>query len=294
MRQDDEIFVTMLNKIRVGEIDQNVEDKLCFIDKNDPCYPGSILHIFAENAPIKRHNDNQLKHIPEQLIIIPAKDEVPKNSKTSDIREAQNRKQSETGGLASLLELKANVRVMLTTNINIEDRLINGQMGTVKHIEIKENEVKTIYLELDEKCAGPIKISGSDVIAKNNKWVPVKREGTSIYLSKYKSTSQFPLVLSWACTAHKVQGLSLTSAVVSFDLEKQKSFNECQMYIALSRVTSIYNLFLIGKYNRNVFKVNEIAVAECNRLRENRFGTINTNYVDCNSLTVSLLNTQSL
>ena len=130
MRQDDEIFVTMLNKIRVGEIDQNVEDKLCFIDKNDPCYPGSILHIFAENAPIKRHNDNQLKHIPEQLIIIPAKDEVPKNSKTSDIREAQNRKQSETGGLASLLELKANVRVMLTTNINIEDRLINGHYET--------------------------------------------------------------------------------------------------------------------------------------------------------------------
>ena len=284
----------MLNKIRVGEIDQNVEDKLCFIDKNDPCYPGNILHIFAENCPIKRHNDNQLKHIPGQLITIPAKDEVPKYSKISDTREAQNRKQSETGGLASLLELKANVRVMLTTNINIEDRLINGQMGTVKHIEIKENEVKTIYLELDEKCAGPIRISGSNVIAKNNKWVPVKREETSIYLSKYKSTSQFPLVLSWACTGHKVQGLSLTSAVVSFDLEKQKSFNEGQMYVALSRVTSIYNLFLIGKYNRNVFKVNESAVAECNRLRENRFDTINTNYVDCNSLTVSLLNTRSL
>ena len=45
---------------------------------------------------------------------------------------------------------------MLTTNITIEDRLISGQMGTVKHIEIKGNEVKTIYLELDDKCAGQI------------------------------------------------------------------------------------------------------------------------------------------
>ena len=61
------------------------------------------------------------------------------------------------------------------------------------------------------------------------------------------------------------------------------------MYVVLSRVTSIDNLFLIGKYNRNVFKVNDSAVAEYNR-----FDTINTNYVDCNSLTVSLLNTQSL
>ena len=41
MRQDDEMFVNMLNKIRVGEIDQNVDViKSRFIEKNDPCYPG--------------------------------------------------------------------------------------------------------------------------------------------------------------------------------------------------------------------------------------------------------------
>ena len=33
-------------------------------------------------------------------------------------------------------------------------------------------------------------------------------------------------------------GYGLTSAVVSFDLEKQKPFNEGQMYVALSSVTS--------------------------------------------------------
>ena len=77
-----------------------------------------------------------MKQIPRQLIAIPAKDEVPKNSKISDIREAQNRKQSETGGLKSSLEIKVNVRVKLTTNINIIDQLINGQMGTMK---IKKN-----------------------------------------------------------------------------------------------------------------------------------------------------------
>ena len=208
---------------------------------------------------------------------MPAKDEAPKNSKISDIREIQNRKQSETDDLASLLELKITARVMLTTNINIKNRLINGQMGTVKHIVIKENEVKTIYLELDDKCAGQIRMAASDVITKNNKRVLVKRDETSIYLSKYKLTSpaikrtQFPLVLSWACTVHKVQGFSLTSEVVSFDLEKQKLFNEGQMYVSLSRVTSIDNLFLIGKYNRNVFKVNKSAVAQHSRLRENRF-----------------------
>ena len=106
-------------------------------------------------------------------------------------------------------------------------------------------------MELDDKCAGQIRMSGSEVIAKINKWVPVKREETSIYLRKDKSTSpaikrtKFPLVSSWPYTIHKVQGLSLTSAVVSFDLENQKLFNEGQMYVALSRVTSTDNLFLI-------------------------------------------------
>ena len=59
---------------------------------------------------------------------------------------------------------------------------------------------------------------------------------------------------------HKVQGLSLMSAVFNLDLENQKSFNEGQMYVALSRVTKIDNLFLIGKYSPNVLKVNENAV----------------------------------
>ena len=269
MRQDDEILVNLLYKIRVGQIDQNTEHiiKSRFIDKDDTSYSGNILDTFAENAPVKRHNDNRLKHIPGKLITIPAKDEVPENSKNSDVREAQNRKMSETGGLVSILKLKINARFILTTNINIEDRLINGPMGTVKHIESKDKEVQTIYLQLDDKCAGKLRMSGNDITAKNNKWVPIKREETSIFLNKYQTTSpaitrtQFPVVLSWACTVHKVQGLNLTSVVVSFDLEKQRSFNKGQMYVAFSRVTST-DIFLIGKYNPNVFKVNENAILE--------------------------------
>ena len=153
-------------------------------------------------------------------------------------------------------------------------------------------------MELDDKCTGQIRISEIDVIIKNNKQAPIKREETSIYFNKYKSTSpaikktQFPIVISWVCTVHKEQGLRLTSGVVSFDFEKQTSLNEGQTYVALSRVISIYNLFLIGKYICNVFKVKVTAVVEYSRLRENRFNTIYTDDVDCNILTVSLLNTR--
>ena len=47
-----------------------------------------------------------MKHIPGKLITIPAKDEVPKNSKISDVREAQ---MSETVGLINVNQCQAYV-----------------------------------------------------------------------------------------------------------------------------------------------------------------------------------------
>ena len=64
--------------------------------------------------------------------------------------------------------------------------------------------------------------------------------------------------------------------------------------MALSRATKINNFFLIGKYSPNVFKVNENTVIEYSTLRENLFDIIYIDHVDCNSLTVSLLNKRSL
>ena len=46
-------------------------------------------------------------------------------------------------------------------------------------------------------------------------------------------------MLSWACRVHKVQGLSLNSAAISFNLEKQNLFSQGRMNVALSRVTDI-------------------------------------------------------
>ena len=93
MRQDHR-FVNLLNKIRQVEIDWNVEHiKSRFIDKNDPHYSGDVLHIFVENAPVTRHNSNQLKQVPGELVKIQAKDQLPKNSDISDAKQAQKRKQ---------------------------------------------------------------------------------------------------------------------------------------------------------------------------------------------------------
>ena len=84
-----------------------------------------------------------------------------------------------------------------------------------------------------------------------------------------------------ACTVHKVQGLSLTEGVAIFVFESQKSFNQGQIYVALSRVTSINELYLIEKYTKAALKVNESAKKEYQKLRTE------------SSSTISLLNTRS-
>lgn len=115
------------------------------------------MPIFGENVPVKGHNDNQLKQMPRKLITIPAKDKVPKNSKISDVRETKSRIVRDWWPcIITLTEINASL--MLTTNINTWDQLINGETGIKdtrdKRIDIKEIDVGTIYLELDNKCTG--------------------------------------------------------------------------------------------------------------------------------------------
>ena len=55
--------------------------------------------------------------------------------------------------------------------------------------------------------------------------------------------NQFPLVLAWATTIHKVQGLTLNELVVDM---KGGRFSPGQAYVAFSRVKALNKLHLIN------------------------------------------------
>ena len=76
------------------------------------------------------------------MILIDAIDEIPKETLSqSQIDAIKQRKVSGTGNLVSKLKLKIGAQVMLTSNLDIDDRLVNGLVGTVKQIKYKNNEV---------------------------------------------------------------------------------------------------------------------------------------------------------
>ena len=277
MRQrGDDIFIDLLNKVRIGDIDESVESLLRqrFIEPGSVDYSHDALHIFGENEPANKHNEEMLNRISGPSIQVAAIDEFPQeyNIPTSDLRNLQNAKLSNTGELIYILIVKIGARVMITKNIDLKDRLINGQIGTIMQFKFKNDDLVKIYIKLDDERAG-VKALNSDPISRENMWIPITRSEAFFTLKARSANSsmirrtQFPLMLSWACTCHKVQGLSLPEAVISFTLNKQRRFNPGQMYVALSRVTSLNGLHLIGNVSRSAIQHNTAAAIEYDRLR---------------------------
>ena len=72
------------------------------------------------------------------------------------------------------------------------------------------------------------------------------------------SRRQFPLVLAWATTIHKVQGLTLNEIVIDM---KGQVFSAGQAYVAFSRVKTLQGLF-VKNLNPASIKVSSSVLTE--------------------------------
>ena len=314
MRQkNDRQFAEILNRFRTAS--QTEEDLNCINSRvlvpSTNNYPLNALHIWAENDPVNEHNNKQLLQLSTPLFVLRATDQYPSNVTKQDIDKVLSRGRSETGGLEFEVKIKEGARVMLTTNINIADRLINGQMGTVVKIDVNKKTQKptVVYIKFDDNEAGRTLIqNSSSIFARENAVVPIEQVLSKIKVRPGKPSSpevqriQFPISLAWACTIHKVQGLTLRNVVISFHLNKQRSFNYGQVYVALSRSTSLQGLHILGEINTKHIKADPRVHNEYDRLRSFKLVDLkdithsNKRKIEDNNLVVTLclLNIRSL
>ena len=110
---------------------------------------------------------------------------------------------------------------MLTDNISVSDRLINGSIATVRNFDKSSTSLgSTIYVKFDDPKAGNSlkdrrlchELKESVPIAARTKRFPLKK-GKSTLIAKRK---QFPLILGYAITVHKSQGYTMTYMQVDF------------------------------------------------------------------------------
>ena len=142
------------------------------------------------------------------MVSFDAMDQLPRGVTLSEEEPVSLRakKLADTGNLSSRLELKIGARVMLINNIDISDRLINGQTGVVKYIKSTAEKKKLKYVFFGDNQARLREIFHDD-LSRRRQWVPIERTETSFSIRKKSFTmkrTQFPLTLPYACTIHKV------------------------------------------------------------------------------------------
>ena len=188
---------------------------------------------------------------------------------------------------------------MVTVNIDIKDRLIDGQVGKVFGFKIVDNIINEVYIKFQGSQTGRRAIMNNQ-FTRANCVVRIEKCEADIPISKGSVSpcikrTQFPLALSWACMIHKVQGLSLNEGAVSFELRKQKYFGPVKIYTVLSKVTDYNKFFCKGELNTSSIRVNTSALEEYERLRQNSiFDTIEKVAISEDTTTLVLVNIRSL
>ncbi|XP_059178285.1 uncharacterized protein LOC131957470 [Physella acuta] len=193
---------------------------------------------------------------PKETAAIKAKAEFHITGKDKGKRVKKPKPVKDMAALPTTNYFTVGVKYMVTSNIDTQDGLFNGATGVLRHLEIKDHHLKTIWFEFANPEVGATARSkrGRVHLPTDNPsvtrpipstWTPINLlKGTFNVLKGLTVTrEQFPVVLAEAITIHKSQGASMESVVVSMkDLTRQLQ------YVGLSRATSLQGLFILGTF----------------------------------------------
>ncbi len=258
MRQKEDVnFAETLNRLRVREKHEALrEEDIKMLKGRQPGEEwNEALHIYPCNKQVDKQNLKILHSKCSDCVYIEAKD-YETDTRNAKIRRGKPLKNS-SGSLPHSLLLGVGARVMLTKNIDVSDGLVNGVFGTVSQIimsQDKPNEAKCIKVKFDNAKVG-MKLKRKSAACSSDE-ESVSIETVEEQVGKKCVRHQFLLKLSFACTAHKVQGMTTDRAIVSLD----KTFASGQAYVSLSRVTSLEGL-VIEDFDEKYIYCNE-AVAD--------------------------------
>ena len=228
-----------------------LRSRLC--NKNRPP-PDDAIYIFGRKNPAFARNAEKLAQLPGDTVTIKASHYCRFYSKAFKPEKDEHGFVGDTV-LLDELSLKVGARVMLRTNLDTSDGLTNGAVGYVAAIEKKGEKVETIYVEFEDEDVGE-KLRAKNKIRLSKLGIPnatpISRVSLEYRLGDKKKRHgakahviQFPLTLAWALNAHKTQGITIKSPsklVVDID----SCFGPAMVYVALSRVQNIEQLFLLS------------------------------------------------
>ena len=274
-RQGQGPWLKMLNRFRIGEateedikvLQSRQSSLLSEAEYND------ASHLCYTNRETNNHNNNMLNKALQDEIL----EQIGANLKTP---KSYNPKINEFGLIdnsqfAMNLRLKRGARVMIISNIDIKDSLVNGSLGMVLEIVKEEDQVISVIIRFDDDKAGLDQMERH----RGKYWQHIKDKGVPIFRSiqKYQiphkknfkthgamcEIKQFPLKLAWALTGHKVQGITIkrpTKVVV----HGHPRIPPSMYYLMFSRAQDLEQVYV--ENFTNVIKANEKSLIENDNL----------------------------
>ena len=229
-RQEDDVFLTLLNHIREG---QPTTEDLQLLNSRVLPSPlplsagdrgGSLegyIRLTTHNQMANHYNESELQKLPGHAYTYRAKIDgtFPEYSYPT----------------AETLTLKEGAQVMFVKNDPSGHHLYyNGRIGRVTYADESRLEVF---------CPGDAEAIEVEPLEWENSRYTLNAETREIETEVLGKFSQLPLRLAWAITIHKSQGLTFEHAIIDASL----SFAPGQVYVALSRCKTLEGLVLASQ-----------------------------------------------
>lgn len=244
-RQSDDIFISILNKVRNNHIDNNVLEALNsrYIPDFQPDDSEGYITLTSHNNSAQDINARKLSMIQKPIKQFRAKvsGEFPEFSYPND----------------EVLEFKLGAQVMFVKNdISKEKLYFNGKIGTITNIT-------------DEEVTVQCKNETEPIVVRPVEWSNLKfslDESTKeINEEKIGTFLQLPLKLAWAITIHKSQGLTFDKAII----DANAAFAHGQVYVALSRCRTFEGLVLRSKITPASVKTDHVVKQYSDEIERN-------------------------
>ncbi|XP_066926640.1 uncharacterized protein [Clytia hemisphaerica] len=272
----DSEFAALLNRLREGNHTQADIEKIQSFEHTDTSeWPENFMKMYITNNLKDQQNEKSLKLLQDW------------NNKRTSIAKDESRQKvtlnkyvpiNKTAGLPKELTLCVGARVMLTINKDVEDKLINGSTGIVKHIQgLRDNKpCGVIYVQFDSSLSGN-KLKNPRLKGELKTCVPILPEVKTFKTSKniYVTRKQFPLIVAFATTIHKAQGSTLEYASGNLDQTTRSGKGLAPvgpglLYTLLSRATSSDKIHLLNFIPERHIVVNSEAKKEMEEMRTNK------------------------